>query len=222
MAERGFWAKFFGGIGEQMDGEAGFTPAALAAQGPTGSAPANPAGATVAASATDGASPVATSLPVTLAAEPDPEVVALRAQLAALREERQREVEARMGDAAAAFADGEIAACRAFPAERAALVDAYCDAARDDAALGPIASGEGRSETRVGRLQARSATRPPHTLTQEVVPTREGAATALGNLQRTDFGEAEDRQEEPMTPEERDRLLAMTPTGRAVLAARRG
>jgi hypothetical protein len=65
---------------------------------------------------------------------------------------------------------------------------------------------------------ARSATRPPHTLTQEVVPTRADVATALGNLQETDFRPSD--AEKPMTADERDRLLAMTATGRAALAAR--
>lgn len=219
MSHQGFWSKFFGGLGEQMDGEAGFAPVALAAQGPTEVALTAPASALVSGSLLPLTGPAQAGAP----SEPDPEVVALRAQLAALRAERQEEVEARMGDAATAFADGEIAACRAFPAEREALVAAYCDAARDDLALGAIAgaSADTGGATRVDRLVARSATRPPHTLTQEVVPTREGAATVLANAQRTRFGPTDAQPETPLTPEERDRLLAMTEVGRAVLAERR-
>lgn len=213
VAKQGFWATFFGGLGQQMDAEQGFTPAALASAEPVYV----PQGAAIVAPT----APTCADPPVA-ATPPDPEVAALRAQLAALREERQREAEERLAGDAAAFADGEIAASRAFPAERAALVGAYLDAARDDAALGPIASAdpEGAAETRVARLRARSALRPAHTLTTEAVPTREAAAV-LANVLTTQFGPDDAQPEGPLSEAERDRLLALTPTGRAVLEERR-
>jgi ClpP class serine protease len=96
----GFWQRFFGGLGEQMDAESMFTPAVRAAGGEEVSMQLTPPVATAATT-------TVSVLPVTLVSEPDPEVVALKAQLAALRAERQAEMEARLTDAAATFAAGE-------------------------------------------------------------------------------------------------------------------
>jgi hypothetical protein len=72
---------------------------------------------------------------------------------------------------AGVWADGEIAAFRALPAERESLVAAYVDAATDDAAVPRQVSfsqgGETKEGSRVDALKARHGARVPHTLTKE-------------------------------------------------------
>jgi len=73
---------------------------------------------------------------------------------------------------AATWAEAEIAAFRALPSERAALIAAYADAATDDQAAPRVVSFTGKdgAETtgnRVDALKARQAARPQHMLTQE-------------------------------------------------------
>jgi hypothetical protein len=74
---------------------------------------------------------------------------------------------------AGTWADGEVAAFRALPAERDALVAAYVDAATDDSTNPRTVSfsvnGESRDGSRVDALRARHSARAPHTLTAEQV-----------------------------------------------------
>lgn len=116
----------------------------------------------------------------------------------------------------AAFADGEIAASRALPAERAALLAAFAQAAQDDAAIGGVvtfAAGTDTKEgTRVDALVALCAARPAHTLTK---PAAQGEAQIIDNvITSAKFG-----AEQPMSAERRRELHEQTPEGRAFLEA---
>jgi len=134
---------------------------------------------------------------------------AAQAEIAALREER-------ITTQAAAFADGEIAASRALPAERAALVATFAQAAQDDAAIGGVvtfaAGTETKEGTRVDALVARCAARPAHTLT---TPAPTGEARVIDNSSTSaKFG-----AEQPMSAERKRELHMQTPEGRAFLDA---
>lgn len=181
----GFWSKFWGNLGAQMDADESFTPAAIASQGPSPApAPAIPA-------------------------QPDPETVALRAELARLKGSKRDAIPAD----AAAFADAEIRAGRALPAEHDALVGMYTDAATDDLDF-PRAEGQ---PSRVARLNEHQAARPKHNMTTELVPVRkhgDGTLTALENQQET----RAEGDEPVWTPERWRDQRAHTPIGRTILA----
>jgi hypothetical protein len=105
------------------------------------------------------ASPVTSTIP-----QPDPEKEQMRQRLEAIERER-------ITEKAAAFADGEILAHRAYPAERDALVAMFTEAADDDRTTPRTvtfsADGEAKTGSRVDALIARQSARTPHTLTQE-------------------------------------------------------
>lgn len=134
---------------------------------------------------------------------------AAQAEIATLREER-------ITTQAAAFADGEIAASRALPAERAALLASFAQAAKDDAAIGGVvtfaAGTETKEGTRVDALVALCAARPAHTLTQ---PGPQGEARVIDNI----ITSAKFGAEQPMSAERKKELHMQTPEGRAFLAA---
>lgn len=139
----------------------------------------------------------------------DAEKVALAARVAELeaadaaREAGAREArEAGFRAGAAAFAEAEIAACRALPAERDAIVAAHLQAARDDAAHGTADFADGGS--RVATLGATFAARPPHRLTEALVP---GAATVLENPAAT----MQAGDDKPMSEERRKALYSLLP-----------
>lgn len=134
--------------------------------------------------------------------EPDPQLAQLEAQVARLQGER-------IATEAAHFADLEIAASRAFPAEREALITIYSQAATDDA-VSPLAGA-----SRVSALQGAYAARPPHRLTEERLPANQ---TVLANQQTTELN----GQEKPLTPERRAALLSMDDLGRAILKEENG
>lgn len=135
------------------------------------------------------------------AAGPDPRearLAELERQLAT-QQQQQRDVQA------AAFADGAVRSHRALPAERPALYDAYLRASCDDAAA-PLTNG-----SRAALLEGLVNQRIPHSLTQELI-----AQQVQGTILPTDASAT------PELSEQRRRaLLAMTPTGQAVLAAER-
>ena len=112
-------------------------------------------------------------------AQPDPEKEAMRAELDRLRAQSREGIPA----AAAAFADAEVRAGRALPAESDTLAAAYTEAAQDDADF-PRAG----HATRVERLIQRQAARPAHALTTETIPVRangDGTLTVIDNPQAT-------------------------------------
>lgn len=130
-------------------------------------------------------------------------------------ESAQAEIERLRGELlqrdAAAFAEEHIQAGRAFPAERAALVAAYTQAATDDRERG--------GQARVDALRGLLGARPAHELTRERVPAQqaagEGGTTVLGNPAETTAAGGK-----PMSPERRKQLLAATPLGQQALAER--
>jgi hypothetical protein len=136
-----------------------------------------------------------------------PEYQAMQGELATMRAERIKEK-------AEAFADAEIAAKRALPAERATLVAAFADAAEDDAAhprtVTFSANGAETTGTRVDALRARHAARAPHALTEELL--RDTDAQALFNATRTATADG------AVSEERRKELLGKTPLGQAILA----
>lgn len=193
--KRGRADRFFAWLAGEGD-ESAFAGANIAADG-------GPSTPVVATATTAGV------LPVTLASAPDPEKEAMRAELARLRAGAREGIPA----SAAAFAESEIRASRALPAEHDALVGAYTEAAEDDAAY----PREGQP-TRVARLQERQATRPAHGLTREVVPIRAGADGALTLVAAQETTRAEGAAE-PLSPEKYRTTLAFTATGKGILAA---
>jgi len=102
---------------------------------------------------------------------------------------------------AAAFADGAVRARQAMPSERQALYDAYIQASEDDSAR-PLSG-----TTRVGQIEAMVKTRTPHNLTAELLASGEGGTLSNSGTK-------------VLTDERRRALLAMTPTGQAVLNKR--
>jgi len=104
--------------------------------------------------------------------EPDPRIAAMEARLAESEAKNKAQADqifkinaARIQDQAVAFADGEMLAGRATPAEAEHLVALYAQAAHDDADRPASALGEGAS--RVGHLKATQALRSPHGMTGE-------------------------------------------------------
>jgi hypothetical protein len=89
---------------------------------------------------------------------------------AAREQARERDI---IAERAATFADAEINALRAVPAERDGLVAAFTDAATDDSSTPRTVTfsvnGEQKEGSRVDALRARQAARTPHTLTKEQV-----------------------------------------------------
>lgn len=192
QGKQGFWSKFWGHLGAQMDADEAFTPAVAASGG----------GAATHASATVYTGEL-------LVAGPDPETVALRAELARLKGAERLTIPTK----AQAWAEGEVKAGRAYPAEMDALVTAYTDAAGDDLDY-PRAAGQ---PSRVASLDARQAARPAHALTGELVPVRPtegGGLQVLTNQQATKLEGAEPE----WSPTRWRDLCAYTPTGRAILA----
>lgn len=139
---------------------------------------------------------------VQLAAQSDPRIDALEKQLA---EQRAATIQQQ----AITFADGAVASHKALPVERQALYEAYLLAATDDAAHGVVTFADGKTGTRVSRLESLVASRPAHNLTAELIAQGVG-----GVLEAT-------KDTAKMTDERRDALLAMTPLGQAALSARR-
>jgi len=134
---------------------------------------------------------------------------ALSARLKELETQLADQRRERIEGQAAGFADGAVRACRALPAERQALYDAYVQAAADDAAHGVVTLSEGTTQSRVTQLEALIAARPQHALTAEQVATN--AAGTLPN----------DARAAQMSEERHDTLLAMTPLGQAALDRKR-
>lgn len=141
------------------------------------------------------------------------EIARLNAELARYQEAERTRATADLETRATAFADGEIHASRALPAERDALIAGYTDAAHDDAAH-PRAEGQ---PSRVARLAERHATRPAHGLTTEAVPVRvldQGTLAILDSPQATRAEGADPAA----TPERYRDLLASNPATKRILA----
>lgn len=140
-------------------------------------------------------------------------------ELAELRAENDRLRMDGIKRDSATFADSEIAAGRAVPAEHDALVAAYIQAAQDDAAHGSITFSDGQRISRVDSLKALYAARPAHLLTKEVLAetgqSNGAGVQALPNKQTTD----DPKTAKPVTKERRKELLGKSTLGQTVLRA---
>lgn len=139
------------------------------------------------------------------------EVKRLRDELAKARAER-------ITSDATHFADTQITAHKALPAEREAIIAAFTQAAQDDGAHGAVTFADGKTPptSRVDQLKAMFAARPAHTLTRELITTQEGDAAAFAADNKTQQPRT-DNAEKPMSKERRTELLGQTDVGRAVL-----
>jgi len=163
--------------------------------------------------------------------EPDPRIAAMEARLAESEAKNKAQADqifkinaARIQDQAVAFADGEMLAGRAIPAEEEHLVALYAQAAHDDADRPAAALGEGAS--RVGHLKATQALRSPHGLTgerladdtdaEDLARRAEGRAVKVLALPTTTHSAASGDENAPMSPERRKKLLDEDTTGRAL------
>lgn len=141
------------------------------------------------------------------------------AQMAAQNEaqatERRKEQEARVAAEAVNFADSEILAYRAMPAQRDQLIEAYRTAARDDMANPNLVSFGTEQVTRIEQLKRIQRSREPYHVGVEGVPQNDLAnLTALFNAQTAPppaGGNA------IPTEDRRKQLLAMTQLGRQAL-----
>ncbi len=131
---------------------------------------------------------------------------------AKLREELAEERRQRAAREGEAWADSIIAAGKAFPAERAALVAQFARAAEDDAnsaATVTFAIGKTAFEgSRVDALKAIYEARPSHGLTAEQLRAIESGDAKVLMGERSGSGMSEER---------RKQLLALTPLGQACL-----
>lgn len=150
-------------------------------------------------------------------AESEARNAAAAAQIARINAER-------IQDQAVAFAESELLAGRATPAEAEPLVALYAQAAHDDAERPAAALGEGKS--RVSHLKATQALRAPHGLTGEALAdTADGEAMAAlvdGKHLRVlttskETHSAAVTEGESLTPQRREKLLNEDTTGRTLL-----
>ena len=101
--------------------------------------------------------------------QPTADTSALQTRLAEMERQLATERTSRISTEATAFVAQQIAAHKALPAEKQALIDLYTVAAQDDLAHGSITTAAGTT-TRVALIQAAQALRPAHTLTSEIIP----------------------------------------------------
>jgi hypothetical protein len=143
------------------------------------------------------------------AAQPDPEKEALRQQIAQLRAQQ-------IADRAAAFAGEQLAANKALPAQRDALIAAYTAAAADDAEHGQAHFATGRG-SRVDALAAIFAAAPTHSLTTEQVPVDPAAMRQLPTPGQLAGAKSARFSEGQVDPREVMRLLGTDPVGKTIL-----
>lgn len=164
-------------------------------------------------------------------ARESPEAAQTRAEMERLRTEVETLKRQRIETEAVAFADAQIYAGRAFPAEREAIIAALTQAALLDGAPGAQAAGGAEGQSMAGVVKALYAQRPPHGLTQEQMPTAPAppASATVGaeagphlrvlpNPQETQIP---DKEKRPVSAERKDELLAQTSLGQAALAKRK-
>ena len=176
--DKGFWSNFFGGL---------FASAAEQEGAPL-------------AAAAEALAPVqltTTTTTAALAVEQSDQSAKIAELEARIAQQRQ----AQIATAAASFADGAVRERKAYPAEHAALVAAYVQAAQDDDAR-PVG---GDTRTRVAQLQALVEQRPAHSLSGELI------ASGAGGELATNAGP------QPMSEARKQALLAATPMGQAAL-----
>lgn len=120
---------------------------------------------------------------------------------------------------AVAFADAQVQAGRAFPAERDELEAIYRQALADDAKYGLAAGPGGTARTRVQALHAAYEKRTPHGLTSEraqITGDAPNTSTVLGATQ-TPRVSINGNEQGPLTADRRRELLAQTEMGQKLL-----
>lgn len=152
----------------------------------------------------------------------DPKIAELEAKFAAA--EKAREAEAakvarleaeRIQSEAVAFADKQIGAHKALPAERESIITAYTQALEQDVAHGPVTFADGSTKAHVASIAALYEARPAlDTLFESMVP---GSTAALFNQERTPSKDRTPGAEEPLDPKRREKFLSQTAQGRAML-----
>lgn len=150
------------------------------------------------------------------------EVASLKAERDAVAKERdaaQRErfvaMSQRLEAEATGYVDGLITGNLALPRERESLIGTYRQAAMDDAQHGLVADVDGAQVSRIERFKALCAVRAPLTLTAEGIRVSDGGEIVAGNRETDGGGEV-------LKPEEKAKLLALTPAGREALAKMHG
>lgn len=137
------------------------------------------------------------------------------AEVKRLKAELAKSNAARITSDATHFAESQIAAHKALPAEREAMIAAFTQAAQDDGQRGAVTFADGKTSSRVEQLKAMFAARPAHTLTTELITTSESGA-----LFNKDTQPREGDASKPMSQERRAELLGLTAVGREVLKER--
>lgn len=140
------------------------------------------------------------------------EFATMRAELEKLKSANEALKAENRRTAAAAFADAEIKAGRAYPAEKAAMVAAFEQAAKDDdAAPATITFAEGQSGSRVDALKALYAARPASSLMnggQRIELSADQVHAAFGSTTRQSNGGGQEVSKERV-----EELKGMTPLG---------
>jgi len=134
-----------------------------------------------------------------------------------LRKARESDLQTQRGKDAVVFANAQVAAKKAYPAERQAIIDLYVQAAKDDHQHG-VANfdTDDRTSTRVAALEAMFDNRPAHVLTTELVGDAE--LVALANQMETERAGQKKKPDQARI----EQLMSFTATGQEIIAERNG
>lgn len=157
--------------------------------------------------------------PVAASSAAEEELTRLRDENTRLRQEAAASAAATLTMQATEFADGLIRDARLLPAQRDALIAAYQQSARADAAL----DASGAQTPTLDALRTLYTAAPAHRFTEELVPA---TATIVTNRETT--GGVDEHgvpfsasNPAPVSAERKAYLHSMTPEGRALLDAQR-
>lgn len=164
----------------------------------------------------------ATAGTATMSATETAEFKALKDEQVKLKDENKRIRLERIHDLAATFADEQIRAKKAFPAERDAIIADFVQRATDDLVLEPVkvtfkdsdGKDQTKTSTRVEMLTATFAARKAHALDLEQLKPEELAV--LSNRSETDT------KDKPADDKRVKELVEMTPLGRVTFSKKNG
>ena len=153
--------------------------------------------------------------PAVAVAVADPEKEAMKKRIEALEADKVATFARVVTEQATGFANQMVREGKALPAETAALIVAFTQAANDDHASPAVVTfGEGKTGTRVDALKALYAARTAHALFAEQMIDGDGAD--LQALFNRAVGNTAGQTKE-MTPERREELMKLSPLGQSVL-----
>lgn len=144
--------------------------------------------------------------PTTLSS--DPELQRLRDENRRAKEENERLQSKLITDRATKFADDLIVGGKALPAEKAAIVAAFSQAAFDDLRGGLVHMADGQDVSRVSLIEAQYACRPDHQLDLERLPS--DMHKVLTAFSKTPEAR---KQDEGTDRDSIDRLIGLTAAG---------